>query len=147
MSNLARRFPRVGTKRRASDRLDLPPVTKEEQVNSSERARFFVASELVAANLADNLADDILQLPKQLCGHHADLIDQDETQTLAFRREFVVVARQGGALCLTDRDAAPMVDCETVDNSSHGILKSEAHELHTMRPSNQLLIRRRREST
>ena len=98
-----------------------------------------VDADLVGAAPADDPGHEDLQLCEQLRRDHADLVDEDEAEPLALRRELVIVARGGGAVRVPHGQAGPVVHGVAVDGGGHRVLEGEAHELDPVRPVQLLL--------
>ena len=68
-------------------------------------------------------------------------------QTLKLRRQLMRVLDESSAVCLTHRDARPVVQSAAIYLAGHRILEGEANELHAMGPAcagssqaNQLIV-------
>ena len=118
-SNHCQRESRVGAQRRASNRFQLPPISKEQRVHTSEHPPTIIGAELVATFPADDLADKVLSLTYKLSRQHAHLVNQYESQALAPRAQFGEVSGSSGACCLADRDTGPMVDGQPPNGRGH----------------------------
>ena len=76
----------------------------------------------------------------------AEIVDENPTQTLPLRRQLMRVLGESSAVCLTQRDARPVVQSAAIYLRGHRIL-DEANELHAMGPAcadpsqaNQLIL-------
>ena len=66
-----RRRDWIGVQSSTADGFDLPPVAKQQDIDTTERPLGAIRSFLVNRTLADDLSDDEFQLTKQLRCNHA----------------------------------------------------------------------------
>ena len=127
--------------------LQLREIPEEHYVQSTEWSLSTVCSPFPAVTLPGYLADQDVQDSHELRGNHTDLVDENPTQTLPLRRQLMRVLGESSAVCLTHRDARPVVQSAAIYLAGHRILESEANELHAMGPAcagssqaNQLIV-------
>ena len=69
-------------------------------------------SQKAAVALPGYLADQDVQDSHELRGNHTDLVGESPSQTLPLRRQLMRVLGESSAVCLTHRDARPVVQLQ-----------------------------------
>ena len=118
---------RVGKERGAGNGFQLIEISKTQKIDASKWSGRTVSALCVPASLLRHFCGQHFDLPKQLCGDHADFICNHIAKTLASGRKLVDVSRAFRTLRISDGDPSPMVNCEAVDQSRHCVLKSKTH--------------------